>query len=232
MINSEIKIGDKFGEWVVININRPSKNGNKYVECRCKCGLVKDVMSSELRRGRTSSCKSCASRKMTTQLEIGSKYKQWTVLEGPIYKNSTAYYKVKCDCGTETFKLPVELLYKNRDFCCEKCAHKTNMNKITTKNGKVGELTKTEHTRLKRSASKRNIIFDVSIEYLWNLFEKQNKICTITGDYIDDFSKASLDRIDSNQGYITGNIQWVTQQANLSKHVLTMDELYEFCKKY
>ena len=231
MKNTDIKVNDKFGDWVVTDINIPSKGGNKYVQCQCKCGEIKNVMSSSLRRGKTSSCRSCAARKTTTQLEIGSKYKDWTILEGPIYKNSTAYYKVKCECGTEMFKLPIELLYKDRDFCCMKCSHKENMNNITTKNGKIGELTKTEHTRLKKSAKKRQYEFNVSIEYLWNLFENQQKICAITGDHIDDFSKASLDRIDSTKGYIEGNVQWVTQQANLSKHIMSTQELYDFCIK-
>ena len=41
----------------------------------------------------------------------------------------------------------------------------------------------------------------------------------------------SLDRIDSSKGYIEGNVQWVTYQANLNKHVMTMEQLYEFCRK-
>ena len=97
--------------------------------------------------------------------------------------------------------------------------------------GEVGELTKTEYTRLKRSAEKRAYVFEVSIEYLWNLFQEQKQICAITGDYIPNIEEASLDRIDSSKGYIEGNVQWVTYQANLSKHVMTMEQLYEFCRK-
>lgn len=227
----DIKVGDKFGDWTVVNVDVPSRNGARYVECQCKCGTIKEIILSGLRRGKSSSCKSCSRRKTTTILRIGSKYKHWTVLNGPVYKNSTAYYKVRCDCGTETYKLPIELLYENRDFQCEKCAHKENMKNIRRKNGEVGEFTKTEHTRLKRSAEKRGYLFEVSIEYLWNLFLEQNQICAITGDYISNIKEASLDRIDSSKGYIKGNVQWVTQQANLSKHIMTMEQLYKFCKK-
>ena len=70
-----------------------------------------------------------------------------------------------------------------------------------------------------------------SIEYLWNLFKNQKQICAITGDFIPNIQEASLDRIDSSKGYLEGNVQWTTQQANLSKHVMTMNELYKFCKK-
>lgn len=34
----------------------------------------------------------------------------------------------------------------------------------------IGDLSLTEYTRLKRSAEKRGYSFEVSIEYLWNLF--------------------------------------------------------------
>ena len=44
-------------------------------------------------------------------------------------------------------------------------------------------------------------------------------------------TNASIDRIDNSKGYVEGNVQWVTYQANVSKHVMSMNELYEFCKK-
>ena len=75
-----------------------------------------------------------------------------------------------------------------------------------------------------------NIEFLVSLEYLSNLYESQNHICAITGRHIDSIDEASLDRIDSSKGYIEGNIQWTTYQANVSKHTMTMEELYQFCK--
>lgn len=227
----DIKIGDKFGDWTVINTEVPSRNKSRYIECQCKCGVINEINASSLRTRKSSSCKSCAKRKTTTMLNIGDKYKHWTILEGPIYQNSTAYYKVSCDCGSECLKLPIEIINPNRFFQCEKCSHKENMNNIKNKNGQVGELTLTEHTRLRRSANKRSYSFEVSIEYLWNLFQDQKQICAITGDVIPNIKEASLDRIDSSLGYIEGNVQWVTQQANLSKHVMTMEELYEFCKK-
>ena len=231
MVKLDIQNGDKFGDWTVIDVNRFSKNGHVYVQCQCKCGKVSDIASTALKRGKTTCCKSCARRKTTAILNKGDKYKNWTVVDGPIYKNNTAYYKVQCTCGTEELLLPLYILDPNSHFCCQKCTYKQTAENIKVKNGKIGELDKTEYTRLKRSAKARNIEFNVSIDYLWNLFLQQNNTCAITGDIIDDFKQASLDRIDSSKGYIEGNVQWVTAQANLSKHVMTMDQLYEFCKK-
>lgn len=58
----------------------------------------------------------------------------------------------------------------------------------------------------------------------------ESNLCYYWGLY-PNIEEASLDRIDSSKGYIEGNVQWVTQQANLSKHVMTMEQLYEFCRK-
>ena len=93
------------------------------------------------------------------------------------------------------------------------------------------ELYRFKYNKLQRNAQSRNIEFSLSKEYLWNLYIAQNKKCAITGDDLPELDEASLDRIDSNLGYVEGNVQWVTKQANLSKHIMTMQELYDFCEK-
>lgn len=227
----KIQNGEKFGNWTVVNNERFIKNGHTYVQCQCKCGRVSDIASSALIRGKSTRCRSCAARSRTKVFEIGQHIKHWTILEGPIYENGYGKYKVQCDCGTITYKLPAELNNKNKDFSCDKCAQKLRAKRTTLANGRVGDLTLTEHTRLRKSAEKRGYAFEVSIEYLWNLFQEQKQICAITGDYIPSIEEASLDRIDSSKGYIEGNVQWVTYQANVSKHTMTMEQLYEFCRK-
>ncbi len=162
-------------------------------------------------------------------IKVGDKFGDWTVINTDVLsRNKARYVQCQCKCGTETYKLPIELLYENRDF---QCAQRERALQTTITNGRVGDLTLTEHTRLRRSAEKRGYAFEVSIEYLWNLFQEQKQICAITGDYIPNIKEASLDRIDSSKGYIEGNVQWVTYQANVSKHTMTMEQLYEFCRK-
>jgi hypothetical protein len=123
------------------------------------------------------------------------------------------------------------LLSTTRWFKCKKCATKESLNFMTVKNGKIGDLSLSIINRIKEKAVLRKIDFDLSIEYLWDLFLKQNKCCAITGDPLYTIKNSSLDRIDSSIGYIEGNVQWVTKQANKSKHILTMKELYEFAYK-
>ncbi len=223
-------IGDKHGHWTIIG-GAVSRNKQQYVKVQCDCGTISELSLTALCKGHTTQCRKCSARSRLNKVEIGSHIKHWTILDGPIYKNHTAYYKVRCDCGKELLKLPVEILDPNNCFQCASCAQKENKIGSMIANGMVGELALTQYSKLKISAETRNYEFSVSMKYLWDLYEFQNRKCAITGDDIPNIRKASLDRIDSSIGYIEGNVQWVSKQANLSKHVMSMTDLYEFCRK-
>lgn len=94
---------------------------------------------------------------------------------------------------------------------------------------------------IKRGARDRNLEFLVSIEYLWQLFEKQQGKCALSGINIE-FKKfgykidrktqtASLDRIDSSKGYIEGNVQWVHKRINRMKGNMTDEQFIGWCQK-
>jgi hypothetical protein len=87
-----------------------------------------------------------------------------------------------------------------------------------------GEIGKSYFTSLKRGAKSRNLIFDISLEYMWELFLQQNRKCIMTGEVLK-FSDsriscngtASLDRKDPKIGYVKGNIQWIRKDINFMK---------------
>lgn len=87
---------------------------------------------------------------------------------------------------------------------------------------------------LKQSADSRGIKFDLSFMTLKKLLEQ--KKCFYTGKYFDekgDFS-LSIDRIDSREGYIEGNVVACTVEINRKKTDITPDEiemLYRAIKK-
>lgn len=89
---------------------------------------------------------------------------------------------------------------------------------------------------IKRNAKTRNLEFNITIQYCWNLFLQQNKKCAISNIElillpIFKISKctASLDRIDSNKGYIEGNVQWVHKSINMMKSNMTDQEFINWC---
>lgn len=89
-------------------------------------------------------------------------------------------------------------------------------------------------------ASIRNINFEVTKEYVYQLYLSQDKICAISGveitlpmNYLElscgSFT-ASLDRIDSSKGYTEGNLQWVHKKINIMKQDMSDNEFIAWCK--
>lgn len=92
--------------------------------------------------------------------------------------------------------------------------------------------------KLKRGALKRGLDFELTSKYLWELFIKQNKKCSITGidlsfGTVDNHQSktASLDRIDNSKGYIIGNVQWVHKKINIMRGDNTLEAFYYLCRK-
>lgn len=94
--------------------------------------------------------------------------------------------------------------------------------------------------RIKSGAEERNFEFDITIEDMWQIFVDQDRKCALTGLILTfppvgkirnaDLFIASLDRIDSNKGYIKGNIQWVHKDINLMKLDHSQDEFIKMCR--
>lgn len=88
-----------------------------------------------------------------------------------------------------------------------------------------------------RNANIRRIPFEITIQYAWNVFEKQAGKCAITGVDIEFGRRhrtpttASLDRIDNTKGYIEGNIHWVHKRINQIKMDMPLQEFIDWCKK-
>lgn len=76
---------------------------------------------------------------------------------------------------------------------------------------------------------------NIDEKYVYDLFLAQNKKCALSGWEIDFNKKsnkntASIDRIDSTQGYIKGNIQLTHKLVNRCKLNCPEDLFYDICK--
>lgn len=96
-----------------------------------------------------------------------------------------------------------------------------------------GGLGKRKFGQIQYGANKRNKEFTITMKDAWDQWEAQKGICSWSGrDLKDPNSKdASLDRINSERGYIPGNIEWVHQEVNYAKHVLTASNFYLLCQE-
>lgn len=96
--------------------------------------------------------------------------------------------------------------------------------------------------RIKMRIHEKNKKYETNIDisYLKELWNAQKGICPYTGikmilpkntsnvDTIRSLKKASLDRIDSSEGYVKGNIEFVCYAINMAKNSFTRDEMKEF----
>jgi hypothetical protein len=158
---------------------------------------------------------------------------------GPIATRKTGsrkYWIIRCKiCGT------IKTMSWETVKVAQSCGCKPMVcgNKHKSWQG-VGNLSGEFFNRLKRNAIKRGIIFDLTKEFLWDLYEKQNGKCALTGLNISLADKspekdnlsctASVDRIDSEKGYQEDNIQWVHQDLNFMKQRFKQDHFINMCK--
>jgi hypothetical protein len=141
------------------------------------------------------------------------------------------YCECRCQCGNSIIIKGDYLRSKRRKSCGCLNLHKQNSNRWKG----YGEIPRTYWSWLINGADKRKIAFDISIEQAWDIFVQQGGKCALSGAEISFGIKkqytASLDRIDSNQDYILGNVQWVHKQVNLMKWKLGQQEFIDWCKR-
>lgn len=146
------------------------------------------------------------------------------------------YWKCVCDCGEVRIIASGNLNGKVKSCGC----HKKRSGKSSYSWKGVGDLGASFVSNLKSQAKFRDIEFNLSIEYLWNLFIFQDRKCALTRmslyftesykEAVHNKGTASLDRIDSNSGYLEGNVQWVHKDVNLIKQDLSQSNFFILCR--
>lgn len=102
-----------------------------------------------------------------------------------------------------------------------------------------GEISGAYWCSIRSRAPGRNLDFSITIEEAWEVFLKQNRKCVYSGLELIFATKivfparteqtASIDRIDSDKGYIPNNIQWVHKDVNKMKQFFTDERFKELC---
>jgi len=92
----------------------------------------------------------------------------------------------------------------------------------------------------KREKSGKDLLdrhaYDTTHKELWNVINEQNWTCPYTGIKLEATGKGtdnqlSPDRINSNLGYISGNIRFVTYRVNVMKNNRSSQDFVNSCKK-
>ena len=171
-----------------------------------------------------------------------NKYNQLTVLE-EVKHNNRLMFRTQCDCGRVDIKRK-DWVISGRTTSCKNCASKRTAIKYPPPVNRTGcmGLSGTHYLAIKAGATKRNIPFELSPEFLWNLYEIQEGLCALTGIAIVLVNKiksnnvdwsiitASVDRKDSTKGYTWDNVWWVHKEINRLKNNYSLEELLYWSK--
>ena len=151
----------------------------------------------------------------------------------------------QCDCGNECEKKSASL--KNHHHNCNiknscGCENKKHAR------WKALDINTRHFSRIKSGAKKRGLEFDITPEFVDQLYKKQEKKSGISGKAIVMPGKvgvgsglaqcpsdnkdniASLDRIDSSKGYTIDNVWWISRRENSCKMDLSIEDVEQFFK--
>ena len=191
-----------------------------------KCSTTKTVDKFSLKLkskdGYASICKECHN-KYRKEYYIKNKKKELKKvkeyqLKKRVNKKSGRLYE--SDCRLEGCENKANLSKKDiktgvKRYCSRECSAK----------GSRSHPLNLYFKRLKANAFKRKITFNLTKDFLKKLLIEQDNKCAITNvpielSHVKDSSGldvASLDRIDSSEGYEEGNVQWVMLGINYMK---------------
>jgi hypothetical protein len=184
---------------------------------------------------------------------IGTKFGSLEVIssEERYRSDGKTIWQLRCSCSREQWITSKDLRRsKNPRVVCSKCSRslagklrmeKLGSTKLKGSHSGVGDFTLTHLQNFKCNAVKRGIEWNLDANYLWNIYLKHNKKCALSGMPIEfgelvnsrpDYNvmTASLDRIDSNQPYVEGNVQWVHKHINIMKNKYDEKYFIEMCK--
>lgn len=146
-------------------------------------------------------------------------------------------WECMCDCGKSADSNTWELVSGQSKSCG--CLKKDIgiQKRIGSKN-----ITGVYWGSIAHGAKIRDIPFNLTLEYAQKLLEEQKFKCALSGilliadiDNSVHYGKStlntlSLDRIDSNLGYIEGNVQWVHKDLNWMKNSFHNTEFINWCR--
>jgi len=173
--------------------------------------------------------------KYTHETLVDKKFNALTYLGGFHRNKEMAAATWKCNCGNEIVARVSDVVLGKKKSC--NC-YKFRRRSAHPAWGGYGEISGDYWSVVKRGAKSRNLEISITIEDAWTQFQKQKGKCALSGEplgfgttkRLHDIT-ASLDRIDSSQGYTKSNIQWIHKDLNPMKMAMTQQDFVRWCKK-
>lgn len=205
----------KFGKLTVISYTKTGRRGGKFT-CKCDCGNIIELPRSQIVYGNNKSC-GCL-RKIDI---IGKKFTKLLVIR-TFTKNKRTWCTCKCDCGNDTSVCMSQLLNKHTQSCG---CFKPNRKKYgeSAKNARIASY--------KRGAKDRNLLFELTDEYIEKLMLSKCYYCNIEPSRIvhnqrqyGEFICNGIDRKNPDIGYTKENCVTCCTKCNFMKGRLLFDD--------
>jgi hypothetical protein len=148
-----------------------------------------------------------------------------------------------CSTCNITLPLTTDNFHRRNDSAtgfqhrCKKCLHKdpARYTRLINKDDLLYYL-KDRYFGAKNRSIKKNILFDLTVEFLENLWNNQEGLCAISKIEMTHSilqgklrTNASIDKINPELGYTQDNVQLVCNTVNMMKSDMSMGELINFC---
>lgn len=172
---------------------------------------------------------------------IGTKF-EYATITGFVYHDKSRQWHMVCDCVcSKSFHDTLKKLKTGERKTCG-TSDCSAFHEVRVRNGRQAGFTGHEEIYGSRwmgwvcGAKARDIEFAVTPEEAWTKFLQQERKCALSGVELsfgtawNRNGTASLDRIDSNRGYLLDNIQWVHKQINVMKRACSDEEFINWCR--
>jgi dCMP deaminase len=231
----QIKIGDKIGHLEILEkVPSEKYRTNKYL-ARCECGdeswYTHGTLANKNKKGKLDcGCVTGNRLKDLKTVLTGKRSGKLLAIKWLRSENYRNIWLCKCDCGRYT-----EIMASNFNFRTESCGKCTGEYSTKYMNNRQNEIPNYLWKNILEGAQLRDFEFNITPDFLWDLFLKQNGKCKLTGRAIQFNTKstkntASLDRVDSKVGYIESNVQWVHKDVNIIKNRFDEDYFVKICE--
>jgi hypothetical protein len=231
-----VEPGTKFGKWQVIKFSHRNKAQKVYYVCVCECGVEKSVVIDSLIYGKSQGCHKCSSYGRHKEIEAGTKFGNWTIMDKPFERNSSHIcYWCKCICGVEKLIQGTNLITGHSSSCssCSRMKYEITSDDGTTV---FTPAQKELYSSYKKGAENRGLHFELSAHYFKIITSKPCIYCGVPPMQSKKANKHKytyngIDRVDNSIGYTVSNCVPCCGTCNYAKRAMPYSEWMAYIKR-
>lgn len=186
-------------------------------------------------------CKDAYSHKVKRRLKEAKNSKEYHRLWQKYcrYHMPIEGFSEKSCPGCESLFIPKT---RTQIYCCKKCGNSARRHdperQNTYRQHQIDYANRSVEHFIGRLLNKKSRNRHLRKEYVMGIYDAQRGKCALSGIQMTHITghgrvatNISIDRIDSDKGYIEGNIQLVCHAVNIAKNSWSQDVFIDFCRK-